>query len=149
MTNAPRALQPDYIALQGPNQATVILEAKGTQSRGYCQARQIPRGCQQVQAVSILNRVNCLRVVVGVELQREGQRGSTTIFIGDPNEESPYAYEFAESIESVVTQGHYLRVASLLGDSPLFTRMRAPEETFRKDEGELIKRSVAGRAAPP
>src|ERR1051326_1621076 len=120
---APKSTVPDYIAFWGPSNSRLVLEAKGTQSRNHCCAKQVPRGCKQVASISLPPGGNVLRVVVGTELRRDDQSEDTKLFIGDPPEEPrSYAYFQAEQPERVALREHYGRVAALVGDVPLYRR---------------------------
>jgi hypothetical protein len=142
-TQAPNSLVPDYIGFYGPNGETVILEAKGTQSRWYSAQRQIPKGCEQVASVALTDGAPCLRVVVGVELRKDVHPTDTTVFFGDPEERHAYTYQFEGTPRAAAVRQHYARIAALVGDWELLRH--AGERVPEGEPAPLVHRTVAGR----
>lgn len=143
-TSSPNSLMPDYIALPGPGGDTVVLEAKGTQSRRHCQTTQIPRGCDQVSSLNLPGGGG-LRVVIGVELRKDIHPTNTTVFVGDPEERRSFSYEFAGTPASVAVRQHYMRIAALIGDWPL--RREVGREREEAEAAPLATRVVGQREA--
>lgn len=142
-TPAPNFTVPDYVGLYGPGSSTVILEAKGSQSRYYCRKRQIPKGCQQVRSVNVPAPTACLRVVVGTALLKDDDGEDSRTFIGDPDEdERPYSYEFEGTLESNAMREHYTRIAALVGDESLLRRAEEPTEQAEERHPNLMQRTL-------
>ncbi len=146
-TTAKRRDRPDYIA--DTPAGMVVIEAKGTQSGRAHSRRQVTRGCQQVSRVRVLrvrgSSVNILsRIAVGTALSFQGSARPTIAHIGDPEEHEPVDYEFTMDPESAASLFHYLRVAALVGDGALVTRMSTHG---RADAvaGTPVRRVVNGR----
>lgn len=146
-TPAPKSVVPDYVGLYGPNNSTVILEAKGTQTRGRCLSKQLPKGCTQVSSVSVPAGRAVMRVVVGTELHRENQPHDTAVFVGDPDEREAYPFFENTTPEAVAVREHYQRVASLIGDVALFKRTEDPEAAAAEGGARLVRHEVANRVA--
>jgi hypothetical protein len=144
-TPAPKSLVPDYVGLYGPNNSIIILEAKGTQTRGRCLSKQLPKGCTQVSSVSVPAGRATLRVVIGTELHRENQPHDTIVFVGDPDERQAYPFFEDTTPEAVAVREHYQRVASLIGDIALLKRTEHPEAA--EAETRLVRRDVGNRVA--
>jgi hypothetical protein len=53
--NVPKLVSgvPDYIGIFGSGQSVIVLEAKGSQTKGRCSSIQLPKGCDQVASVSL------------------------------------------------------------------------------------------------
>ena len=132
-TASPKSQQPDYIGWDVPGNTLVVLEAKGTQSRGYCR-KQIAKGCNQIRSVSFRKSLSVIRIVVGVELKREDQRAETTIFVGDPEEAEGLEYIFNVPPDEAIRRTHYARVAALIGDAEMLHQLG---EYLPEDEGHL------------
>lgn len=132
-TASPKSQQPDYIGWDFTGNTVVVLEAKGTQSRGYCR-KQIAKGCDQIRSVSFRKGLSVIRVAVGVELKRENQRAKTTIFVGDPEEAEGLEYIFKVSPDEAIRRIHYARVAALIGDAEMLHELG---KFLPKDEGHL------------
>lgn len=146
-TPAPKSVVPDYVGLYGPNNSTIILEAKGTQTRGRSLSKQLPKGCTQVSSVAVPSGRTALRVVVGTELQKENSPYNTTLFVGDPDERQSYPFFEDTTPEAVAVREHYQRVASLIGDVALFKRTERPSTTAEEAGTRLVKREVANKKA--
>lgn len=147
-TKAPRSTVPDYVGLYGPGGSTVILEAKGSQSRYYCRKIQVPKGCRQVRSVSTPPAATCLRVVIGTALRKDSDDQDSRTFFGDPEEdERPYLYEFGGTLESVAVRENYMRIATLVGDESLFTRVTEPTARAEERHINLVQRTIENRAA--
>ena len=121
-TASRRSQLPDYVGWSTTNKALIVLEAKGTQSTGYCR-RQIARGCEQVKGVMLPQGVSSVRIAVGVELRRVDQEGQTTVFVGDPESTDQHEYAFVRPYSEAIVRGHYARVASLIGDGEMLRRL--------------------------
>jgi hypothetical protein len=146
-TSAPNSSTPDYIGLYGPNDATVVLEAKGSQSRVYCRRKQIPKGCEQVKSVSLASGRKGIRLVVGTVLCKDSDARHSETFVGDPEEEQrPFPYEFDQSLENAVVRENYMRIAALIGDEALLRRAEQPAERVPESQLDLVKRTVGDRS---
>jgi hypothetical protein len=148
-TGAPNSSIPDYIGLYGPNSTTVVLEAKGSQSRAYCRRKQIPKGCAQVKSVSVSpGKSGLLRVVVGTVLRKDSDAQYSETLIGDPEEDEPaYSYEFDQSLENAVARENYMRIAALIGDEALLRRAEQPTKRASESQLNLVERTIGNRSA--
>ena len=132
-TTSSKSQRPDYVGWSSRNNPLVVLEAKGTQSRGYCQ-RQIARGCDQVSSVVLPHGLSSIRIAVGVELQRLDQQNTTTVLVGDPEGAEGHAFDFRDAHLETIVRGHYARVAALIGDAEMLDRLA---EYPSEGEGKL------------
>lgn len=144
-TASPKSQQPDYIGWDPLSNTLVVLEAKGTQSRGYCRT-QIARGCNQIRSVNIPNSVSVTRIAVGVELKREDEKAETTIFVGDPEETEGQEYIFNVPPGEAVGRIHYARVAALIGDGKMLHQLGEypPEDDGHLQELHADQRTYVG-----
>lgn len=143
-TAAPQSKRPDYIGLvRDSSNMLFVLEAKGSQGSGtYCRKIQIPAGCRQVAAVRPQVPYSvAARVVVATLLQRENQPTPSTIFVGDPEENQPYDYEFRGELPELIERDHFARVAILIGAEGMTRALR--DISARPNRGE-IERSRPG-----
>ena len=145
-TVAPKSKVPDYIGLFGPGQSVIVLEAKGSQTKGRCLSKQLPKGCEQVASVSLPAGQPSLRVVVGTQLNKDDVADDSLMFVGDPPERHSYNYFSDESPKEIAVREHYKRVAALIGDVPLWRRTEGPEGAG-EEQAPLIERTVGGRKA--
>ena len=146
-TESSRSKQPDYLSWRTNNGVPVVLEAKGTQSKGYGK-KQIARGCDQVRAVVLPRVSHAIRIVVGVELQRLDQEHETTVLVGDPESADRYEYAFRGSLVEIIARCHYFRVAALIGDTQLLAHLGGHESEgeARLEEFEIGTRTYVGSA---
>jgi hypothetical protein len=147
-TTAPKTRQPDYIATNHSGSKLIVLEAKGTQSRNYSR-RQIQSGCGQVSTVRIANlskSTNVLRVVVGTELQREDQRNTSRILVGDPEErKSSFDYDFQRSPAFLSERANLSRLCYLVGDVQLGTLVDPLVQASEVPPVALVPRQIGDR----
>jgi hypothetical protein len=144
-TSAPRSRQPDYVAVNPANRRElIVLEAKGTQSGdAYCRTTQIPSGCDQVGRLRIRQPGYLIshRLVVGTSLRyRDASGRGSTILLGDPPEDQAYDYDFDLDIAETAALDHRERIAALIGDDLLRTRIRQ-----RARPGPLSPQARRGR----
>ena len=145
-TSAPRSRRPDYVGFL-PSGTPIILEAKGTQQGvGYARGVQILSGCRQVTAPRLLGRgvgEQALRLVVASALYYEQWSPDTTVFLGDPDDVPTEDYVFEEEFVSSLVRGHYMRVASLIGDHDLTSRLKGA--TMSLGTGGELLRTIRGQ----
>ncbi len=146
-TSASVSRQPDYLAMGVPGTSIVVLEAKGTQSHGYCRRAQIPSGCRQVQTVMITGAPNVARIVIGTEVQRVDQPWQTVIYAGDPppNEKNFDQYEFRGKVEEMIAKAHLSKMASLVGDTELLRHVD-PEARETWPEQSFVRKEFSGQS---
>ena len=148
-TSSTRNQRPDYFALtlSGPV-PWVVLEAKGSQSgNGYSSRRQIPKGCQQLSRVALVNTgaAEPIRVVVATSLSRHGSRHPTRVFVGDPEPNFPEPYVFSKDAVETVVRSHYRRISVLTGDTRLANSLMGVKARPAGDEDSLILEKIGGR----
>jgi hypothetical protein len=147
-TSAAKSRQPDYIATDRLQTKLIVLEAKGTQSRNYAR-RQIQSGCGQVSTVKMVGipkSTNIVRVVVGTELQREDQRYSSRILVGDPEErKSSFEYEFRKPPEYLSERGNLARLSYLVGDVQLGALVDPLIQAQEAAPVALVRRQIGDR----
>ncbi len=142
-TSAVKTMQPDYIGVQaGSPPQLIVLEAKGTQSsEQYCTGTQIVKGCEQVRSVSSNYPIGA-RITVGAVLHREDQKHKSKVYIGDPEEdEHSLPYDLSPTPVKNVVRAHYLRIATLTGDSALMSHLD-PERQPPTDDSHVVSRTV-------
>jgi len=137
VTTKPNAQErPDYVA-DLPRNKLLLLEAKGTQS-GHKYARfQLQRGCAQLNNVTLgglaTKRV-AAKVVVGTSLGFDSWP-DTEVFVADPEDNGPSHYFFERDLREMTLRSHYLRVASLIGDSTLARAVEQDVNVTSSDRG--------------
>ncbi len=147
-TTAPKSRQPDYIATNRDGKRLIVLEAKGTQSRNYARG-QIQSGCGQVSTVKLAQvpkSTTVLRVVVATELQREGQKHNSRIFMGDPRErKSSYEYDFQRPPAFLSERANLARLCYLVGDIYLGTLIDPLIDSQETEPVPLVRRQIGDR----
>ena len=149
-TQAPRSRQPDYLGIyhNSPHDL-ILLEAKGSQSRGnYARSRQVPSGCAQVGAVNISGAGSTIRarVVAATRLARVSTVDDSRVFLGDPEERKGDSYEFRRDPHDTILASHYLRIASLIGDTESIQSLGESGDRvkFEGHEQEVLGRRCIG-----
>ena len=149
-THAPRSRQPDYLGIcEGSSNDLILLEAKGSQSRGnYSRSQQIPSGCGQVGAVNISGAGSTIRarVVAATRLARVDTRDDSRVFLGDPEEREGYVYKFRRNPHDTLLLSHYLRIASFIGDTEVVQSLGefGDRVKFEGHEQEVLGRRCLG-----
>jgi hypothetical protein len=147
LVQLPTALskQPDYIASGRDRTKLVALEAKGTQSGAGDSRRQVLSGCKQVAACAVAYPSYSIvsRVAIGVSLNREEQRVSTTVHVSDPPPEPAPTLTFSEDIKTALVESHYSRAALLAGDDDLAVALRRRGE--RRPDASLEAETAGNR----
>lgn len=148
-TKVPRSRQPDFAGLSRTGTKAVILEAKGTQSSDrYCEFTQIPSGCEQLAEAKLVGAwkgIESTRIVVGVALKYRKDASGSRVFVGDPDGDGNSEYDFQLSPEDAIVRSHYLRVASLTGDTELERELLSPSPQLRRREAALEVRTLSGK----
>ncbi len=144
-TTSTKSQQPDYIGMNHVGGELIVLEAKGTQTKGYCR-KQVRAGCGQVTKVNFKGGVKATRIAIGTELQREDHNSNTTIFVGDPEEAEGNEYVFNVLPQEAIVRSHYARIAALIGDADLLGRVAEYPAGERSDlqKSTLRKRVYVG-----